>query len=293
MTKSGDQLKSSFRTWQKIAIITGVITAITSVVALFVFRGKNSTISNPVSSGQSRQMNQTGDNSIQSTTEISGPVESLTVPNNGVVQGISDPILSSNIDDINNWQPNNGLRFEDSILSFKRNRGRPLFYLTLEAFSQENTYSIWFIPRSSAIDLILRVENAFDIRPGDGGLDESALYQFVEEGPWPPVPLKNPNTQREDRFQFPCPLPIGREVKIMMKVDAEGNYRKLVRMYYEYTCEDGSKIDTQGERYEPAIWTFTVPERMARPSRFGVGLNDPSGKDKPRVEIINVEIKNP
>lgn len=200
--------------------------------------------------------------------------------------------FESDLGNVNDWSIDKDLRFSDSELRFKHNKGLPKFVISKTVFPQTNEYRVSFIPLTNAPNLILRVENSHDVRVGDGGPSEAALHSYTESQNWPEQPLDNPNTRRETRWKYPCPLPIGNVVNITMDVTALGDHRKTVAMYYEYTCSDGTRITPQDARYGPALWTFTVPAAVNKPSRFAVGINDPDNKYKPVIKNISVKILN-
>jgi hypothetical protein len=226
----------------------------------------------------------TSGSSIRSTTKADSPyliakentkTTELDSPS-GRVEGSTTPVFSSTFEKSGDWKFSDKLKTTSGIITYA-GKGQTNLHLTKKKFSQTNTYVVEFIPISPNPDLVLRVENSFDIRFGDGGPWESSLYKFTRSGNWPPVPLQNPNTRRNKRWKHPCALIPGNLVKAIINVTATGEFRKNVTLQYEYQCITGRNISPQDAEYEPAIWSFTVPQSTNVPAAFGVGLNDPTG----------------
>lgn len=264
------------------ADIAGIRSALSS--------GKSDSVKQEAKSETGPIQQSAGPSPIQNTTTISGDDNTVIIEDRAEVEGAL-AFFNSSLSSVSDWEFSNGLKTDGGIISYVGN-GQTALDLTKQKFSQTNAYIVTFVPISSSPDLVLRVENSFDIRFGDGGPDEVALYKFAREGNWPPVPLANPNADRKTRWQLPCWLIPGNAVTITINVKATGDFHKDVTLLYEYQCKEGKGITPQDAGFSSAFWSFTVPQATNLPAKFGVGINDPDGKDKASLEIQSVIIEN-
>lgn len=230
--------------------------------------------------------------SSQIVTTVTGDNNTVVTENTGRVEGVSTS-FSTDFNKSADWIFTDGLHTDDNIISYA-GYGQTELHLTKNKFSQTNTYTVTIVPLSQHPDLVLRVENSFDIRFGDGGSREVALYKFARAGNWPPVKLQNqyPKYERETRWILPCSLVVGNVVTIIINVTATGEFRKNVTLQYDYQCQSGKHVDPQNEDFTPALWSFPVYQSTNVPASFGVGINDPKGKDNAKVEIKSIDIQN-
>lgn len=226
---------------------------------------------------------------------------SISINNEPRVEGSSRELLfesSFGKEGDDKWTIEKQLKKNGQTIRYRGN-GEPAMMYTKMAFPQHAEINMNFISHTStfahALNLIVRIEGAFDLRLGDGGSKEIALRPFSKiDANWPPIPSENTPCERKDRFCLPCPIPIDQEVSMRVAVDAPPQYqnRKTVSVFMDYFCEDGRHIGPDDPKYSPAIWTISPELRTNQPSRIGIGLNDPDGKDKPTIELKGIKILN-
>jgi hypothetical protein len=81
-------------------------------------------------------------------------------------------------------------------------------------------------------------------------------------------------------------------VTLRIVIDAPEEYRdrKSVTLFSDYYCEDGKHVDSQDASVRAPFWSFQVPSSINEPVQYGIGLDDPTGKDKPAVELKQIKI---
>lgn len=215
----------------------------------------------------------------------------------GNVKGaqVEAPAFTSDFLDDENWTRYKELQKNRNVISYRKigRRASPALMLTKEKFPQHAEVIIKFVPLRKAINFHFRVADSFDLRFGDGGNSEAALGPFSPDDPnWSAIDLTNPSCERKDRFCLPCPVATNKVVNLRIVIDSPPNYRdgKTVIFYSDYYCEDGRHVDPQDSSYVPPLWKFQVPSSVNKPTNYGVGLDDPSGKDKPQIELLQISI---
>lgn len=183
--------------------------------------------------------------------------------------------------------PKGGISIKDDTLSLNSGTKRA-YFLSEQYASEHSIVDLWFTPLTQQLNYYLIVENSFIIIFGDGDRRAITLKAFSSPE-WAMIAPKGKNAD-SPRFYLPKEMPIGHEVHARADISARisdmGN--KVVQLEINFYDNDGNIIITSPSK--PMIWEFTTTTKLNRPSRFGIGLMDPTGRQRPMVGFGGIKV---